>query len=30
MYFARFHGFVFQPATDDLLSQHLPVVPQTS
>jgi hypothetical protein len=29
MYFAKFHGFVFQPVTDDLLSQHLPVVPQT-
>ena len=29
MYFAVFHGFVFQPVTDDLLSQNLPSVPQT-
>jgi ABC-type branched-subunit amino acid transport system substrate-binding protein len=29
MYFAQFHGFVFAPVTDDLLSQNLPVVPQT-
>jgi hypothetical protein len=29
MYFALFHGFVFQPVTDDLLSQNLPAVPQT-
>jgi branched-chain amino acid transport system substrate-binding protein len=29
MYFALFHGFVFQPVTDDLLSQNLPSVPQT-
>lgn len=29
MYFARFHGFTFAPATDDLLSQNLPAVPQT-
>jgi ABC-type branched-subunit amino acid transport system substrate-binding protein len=28
MYFARFHGFVFAPVTDDLLSQNLPTVPQ--
>ena len=30
MYFAQFHGFVFAPVTDDLLSQNLPSVPQTS
>lgn len=30
MYFARFHGFVFEPVTDDLLSQNLPPVPQTA
>jgi ABC-type branched-subunit amino acid transport system substrate-binding protein len=29
MYFARFHGFVFAPVTDDLLSHNLPAVPQT-
>ena len=29
MYFAQFHGFVFSPVTDDLLSQSLPTVPQT-
>jgi ABC-type branched-subunit amino acid transport system substrate-binding protein len=29
MYFAKFHGFVFAPVTDDLLSQNLPAVPQT-
>ena len=29
MYFAQFHGFVFGPVTDDLLSQNLPTVPQT-
>jgi ABC-type branched-subunit amino acid transport system substrate-binding protein len=29
MYFAVFHGFVFAPVTDDLLSQNLPAVPQT-
>ena len=29
MYFAQFHGFVFAPVTDDLLSQNLPSVPQT-
>ena len=29
MYFATFHGFVFSPVTDDLLSQNLPTVPQT-
>jgi ABC-type branched-subunit amino acid transport system substrate-binding protein len=29
MYVARFHGFVFAPVTDDLLSQNLPTVPQT-
>ena len=29
MYFAVFHGFVFAPVTDDLLSQGLPMVPQT-
>ena len=29
MYFAQFHGFVFSPVTDDLLSQNLPTVPQT-
>jgi ABC-type branched-subunit amino acid transport system substrate-binding protein len=29
MYFAQFHGFVFAPVTDDLLSQNLPAVPQT-
>ena len=29
MYFARFHGFTFAPVTDDMLSQNLPVVPQT-
>jgi ABC-type branched-subunit amino acid transport system substrate-binding protein len=29
MYFAAFHGFVFSPVTDDLLSQNLPSVPQT-
>jgi ABC-type branched-subunit amino acid transport system substrate-binding protein len=29
MYFAQFHGFVFAPVTDDLLSQNLPTVPQT-
>jgi ABC-type branched-subunit amino acid transport system substrate-binding protein len=29
MYFALFHGFVFEPVTDDLLSQNLPPVPQT-
>jgi ABC-type branched-subunit amino acid transport system substrate-binding protein len=29
MYFAKFDGFVFAPVTDDLLSQNLPVVPQT-
>jgi ABC-type branched-subunit amino acid transport system substrate-binding protein len=28
MYFAKFDGFVFEPVTDDLLSQNLPVVPQ--
>lgn len=28
MYFAVFHGFVFQPVTNDLLSQNLPPVPQ--
>ena len=28
MYFALFHGFVFAPVTDDLLSQNLPAVPQ--
>ena len=28
MYFAQFHGFVFRPVTDDLLSQNLPAVPQ--
>jgi hypothetical protein len=28
MYFALFHGFVFAPVTDDLLSQNLPTVPQ--
>jgi ABC-type branched-subunit amino acid transport system substrate-binding protein len=28
MYFAQFHGFVFAPVTDDLLSQGLPTVPQ--
>jgi ABC-type branched-subunit amino acid transport system substrate-binding protein len=28
MYFALFHGFVFRPVTDDLLSQNLPSVPQ--
>ena len=27
MYFALFHGFVFAPVTDDLLSQNLPAVP---
>ena len=30
MYFAQFHGFVFTPVTDDLLSQNLPAVPQTA
>jgi ABC-type branched-subunit amino acid transport system substrate-binding protein len=30
MYFARFHGFVFAPVRDDLLSQNLPAVPQTT
>ena len=30
MYFAQFHGFVFAPVTDDLLSQNLPAVPQTT
>jgi hypothetical protein len=30
MYFAVFHGFVFAPVTDDLLSQNLPAVPQTA
>jgi len=30
MYFAQFRGFVFAPVTDDLLSQNLPSVPQTS
>ena len=30
MYFAQFHGFVFAPVTDDLLSQNLPAVPQTA
>jgi ABC-type branched-subunit amino acid transport system substrate-binding protein len=29
MYFAQFHGFVFSPVTNDLLSQNLPTVPQT-
>lgn len=29
MYFAQFHGFVFSPVADDLLSQNLPTVPQT-
>ena len=29
MYFAQFHGFVFAPVTDDLLSQNLPTVSQT-
>jgi ABC-type branched-subunit amino acid transport system substrate-binding protein len=29
MYFAQFHGFVFAPVTDDVLSQNLPLVPQT-
>jgi ABC-type branched-subunit amino acid transport system substrate-binding protein len=29
MYFAQFHGFVFSPVTDDLLSQNLPTVAQT-
>jgi ABC-type branched-subunit amino acid transport system substrate-binding protein len=29
MYFAQFHGFVFSPVSDDLLSQNLPTVPQT-
>ncbi|HVT64309.1 MAG TPA: ABC transporter substrate-binding protein [Mycobacteriales bacterium] len=29
MYFAVFDGFVFKPVTDDLLSQNLPMVPQT-
>jgi ABC-type branched-subunit amino acid transport system substrate-binding protein len=29
MYFAVFHGFVFAPVTDDLLSKGLPAVPQT-
>ena len=29
MYFAVFHGFVFAPVTNDLLSQNLPSVPQT-
>lgn len=29
MYFAQFHGFVFAPVTDDLLSQGLPSVSQT-
>jgi len=29
MYFAQFHGFVFAPVTNDLLSQNLPAVPQT-
>jgi hypothetical protein len=29
MYFAVFDGFVFAPVKDDLLSQNLPVVPQT-
>jgi ABC-type branched-subunit amino acid transport system substrate-binding protein len=28
MYFARFDRFVFNPVTDDLLSQNLPSVPQ--
>jgi hypothetical protein len=28
MYFATFHGFVFEPVTNDLLSQNLPTVPQ--
>lgn len=30
MYFAQFHGFTFAPVTDDLLSQNLPSVPQTT
>src|SRR5436305_773839 len=30
MYFARFHGFVFSPVTDDLLSTDLPAVRQTT
>lgn len=30
MYFAQFHGFVFSPVTDDLLSLNLPSVPQTT
>jgi ABC-type branched-subunit amino acid transport system substrate-binding protein len=30
MYFAQFHGFTFAPVTDDLLSQNLPTVPQTT
>jgi ABC-type branched-subunit amino acid transport system substrate-binding protein len=30
IYFAQFHGFTFAPVTDDLLSQNLPTVPQTS
>jgi ABC-type branched-subunit amino acid transport system substrate-binding protein len=29
MYFAQFQGLVFAPVTDDLLSQNLPMVPQT-
>jgi ABC-type branched-subunit amino acid transport system substrate-binding protein len=29
VYFAQFHGFVFAPVSDDLLSQNLPPVPQT-
>lgn len=29
MYFALFHGFIFEPVKDDLLSQNLPPVPQT-
>jgi ABC-type branched-subunit amino acid transport system substrate-binding protein len=28
MYFGRFEGFRFKPVTDDVLSEHLPVVPQ--
>ena len=29
MYFAQFHGFVFAPVDDDLLSENLAPVPQT-
>jgi ABC-type branched-subunit amino acid transport system substrate-binding protein len=29
MYLAQFHGFVFAPVKNDLLSEHLPAVPQT-